>query len=969
MKTNITRTLIAALLITLGRTVWAQTADDLVSQGRAFLSVSNLVAANNSFAAAVALSPSHQTANVLYAATRLLVWPSQPAGSNFLDHLEVPIAGRDLYHWTAFPPRDRAGVPVAMPGINANEATSMARTNLLALVVAAEANLAKVVDPNFTLSLTSSETLGSPVTLDYGDIQLLRAWLRGAEYACYSGYAYNLDALLTDIELLFYASDQSLEGFLAEHPALLTFTTTNDLNAATLALQQGADRYFAASEVIRNRPTNVVRLFNLAPEKADEEQRFRSTLADLTNSVTHRVTLSMYPNYAIYAGSVLSGTQAPRAFLPAIRGDGFGLGTLPDLSFGGALDATDPAIVEHAVEKALARGINPVPTIAPQLSRTGSEFQFPINTLRGHGYVVEVSTNLSDWAPCGSFYSFGDGYSFTDPDAHSASRRFYRVVDQTTAMPAPSNDNFANPAQFAGLGVSSFGYISGATIEANEPMWYAAGNATAWWSWTAPVSCSAVVLTTGSTPRASAVVYTGSALTNLTLVAYPSQPFDAVAGTTYLIQVYGNAAGGGVQLTVTAAPVLTIQTPFDGLTVPAGMNVPINASAMDLDGRIIGLNCYEDGIPVASTTNSTLNITWSNMPAGIHQVMLYATDNSGLMTYSNLTVTAQPPNDNFADRIPITGAPLTVLGTNAGASTEPGEPEFAGNSVWWSWTAKSNGFVTILADLVDSYGYRRTPPLAVYTGNSISNLVTTASDDGSSDFFGASAQVSFEATAGVAYQIAVYGVWGSGGQVTLKLIPTEPPFVTITSPTEGAEFAGPTNLTVTASASDDDGYVSRVDFYDGRTFVGSVSNAPYELVLTNLQQGSSHRLVAKATDNLGVPAYSPGVGFTIDYPETELMPGVSVWGLSGARGSAAYYTVNVTTNDTTLQVSIYGGSGDCDLYLAYGYQPTLYHWDYRPYLHGNNESVTVDSPQPGEWHIMLYGYEAYNWLTLEADTW
>jgi len=50
-----------------------------------------------------------------------------------------------------------------------------------------------------------------------------------------------------------------------------------------------------------------------------------------------------------------------------------------------------------------------------------------------------------------------------------------------------------------------------------------------------------------------------------------------------------------------------------------------------------------------------------------------ATDNLGVSTYSNLTVYVRPPNDNFANRIPITSVPATVYGTNNGASKEPGE--------------------------------------------------------------------------------------------------------------------------------------------------------------------------------------------------------------------------------------------------------------------------------------------------------
>ena len=73
------------------------------------------------FSNAVVACPGQQTGNVFYATTRLLVWPSQPAGSNFLNRLAVTNAGRDIYNWTALPPRDTNGVPPPTTGVNAND--------------------------------------------------------------------------------------------------------------------------------------------------------------------------------------------------------------------------------------------------------------------------------------------------------------------------------------------------------------------------------------------------------------------------------------------------------------------------------------------------------------------------------------------------------------------------------------------------------------------------------------------------------------------------------------------------------------------------------------------------------------------------------------------------------------------------------------------------------------------------------
>ena len=59
---------------------------------------------------------------------------------------------------------------------------------------------------------------------------------------------------------------------------------------------------------------------------------------------------------------------------------------------------------------------------------------------------------------------------------------------------------------------------------------------------------------------------------------------------------------------------------------------------------------------------------------------------------------AAPTNDWFPARTVLTGTNVTVSGSNAGATTQPGESTGADNvswlySVWYSWTAPTNGVV------------------------------------------------------------------------------------------------------------------------------------------------------------------------------------------------------------------------------------------------------------------------------------
>ena len=89
-----------------------------------------------------------------------------------------------------------------------------------------------------------------------------------------------------------------------------------------------------------------------------------------------------------------------------------------------------------------------------------------------------------------------------------------------------------------------------------------------------------------------------------------------------------------------------------------------------------------------------------------------------------------------------------------------------------------------------------------------------------------------------------------------------PPSATITSPADGAIFAWKPTITVTATASDPDGSVAKVEFRDGTTLLGQDTSAPYSFTWRNVPPGS-HALTARATDNAGAVTTSPPVGITV----------------------------------------------------------------------------------------------------------
>jgi len=422
---------IAGILLIGAPIAWAQTANDFITQGRAYLAATNLAGANTSFSNAIVLSPTNMFANTFYAATRLLTWPSRPAGSNFLTRVGMPLAGRDMYHWTARLPEDTNGVPLAPTGVNASEATALLRTNLLAELIAAGANLAQVGSSNFTLSLTAAETQIAAVTVDYGDLQMIRAALYAAEYAIYTLNAQNLDVQLSSLGSLYTNGLLTASQVLARYPQLFTFATTNDLQSACTAFTNAVNAYFAASEFIRSRPTNVVRLFNYDAALAQKEGDFRLVLQDLKNSLLlGPQMLALNPNVTVDMGSQFNEPASWRSLLPRFQGNAVALGSLPDLSFGGLADG----LSEGDVESFLGKWMTMMPVGSAPAKSASNTLSLTFTTLAGHYYVLQGSTNLVNWDMLASFTATDSTSTLFDSQIAGVTRRFYRLRDDAGFM-------------------------------------------------------------------------------------------------------------------------------------------------------------------------------------------------------------------------------------------------------------------------------------------------------------------------------------------------------------------------------------------------------------------------------------------------------------------------------------------------------------------------------------------------------
>jgi hypothetical protein len=132
----------------------------------------------------------------------------------------------------------------------------------------------------------------------------------------------------------------------------------------------------------------------------------------------------------------------------------------------------------------------------------------------------------------------------------------------------------------------------------------------------------------------------------------------------------------------------------------------------------------------------------------------------------------RPVNDDFVNAILIGGISGATTGNNFGATQElkePPPPRLGRTSVWWQWVAPFTGPVTF-----DTIGSTFDTMLGIYRGTELSTLVGVASDDDSGG--GGTSRVTFAATEGVTYYLAVTGFSNSMGYVALNWSLTIPPF-------------------------------------------------------------------------------------------------------------------------------------------------------------------------------------------------
>ncbi len=101
-------------------------------------------------------------------------------------------------------------------------------------------------------------------------------------------------------------------------------------------------------------------------------------------------------------------------------------------------------------------------------------------------------------------------------------------------------------------------------------------------------------------------------------------------------------------------------------------------------------------------------------------------------------------------------------------------------------------------------------------------------------------------------------------------------------------------------------------------------------------------------------------------PATVLTNNVGLASQSGSTGSQKFYYLDVTAGRAST-FTISGGTGDADMYVRIGSQPTTSSYNCRPYLSGNNETCNIAAQSTAQrMHVMLNAYSTYSGVTIKG---
>jgi GH18 family chitinase len=292
----------------------------------------------------------------------------------------------------------------------------------------------------------------------------------------------------------------------------------------------------------------------------------------------------------------------------------------------------------------------------------------------------------------------------------------------------------------------------------------------------------------------------------------------AFSNSNSLLKAISDAAGNN------PPPAVSISSPTNNARFATGSNITISANATD-NVSVTRVEFFYNSTRIGEDTSAPYSIVWNAAPNGSYVLTAKATDNQGASTTSsgvNIVVGNAPPSATItspADNSRFsTGSTITINATATDSDGTISKVEFY------------NGTTKLGEDLTSPYSW------------TISNAVNG----------------SYSVTARAFDNLSAF----SNSTAVRFTVGNSAPTVSITSPANNAAFNAPATITIQASATDSDGSITKVEFYNGSTLLGTDTSSPYSFIWSGVPVGT-YPISAKATDNLGATATSATVSVIV----------------------------------------------------------------------------------------------------------
>jgi Big-like domain-containing protein len=416
-----------------------------------------------------------------------------------------------------------------------------------------------------------------------------------------------------------------------------------------------------------------------------------------------------------------------------------------------------------------------------------------------------------------------------------------------------------------------------------------------------------------------------------------------------------------VSVVLNATPAVSITSPANNATFTAPANVTINATANDADGTVSKVDFYQGTTLLGTDTTAPFSFTWPAVAAGTYSLTAKATDNNNAVTTSSavsvvsnaapaVSITSPANNATFTAPANVTinatasdadgtvskvdfYQGTTLLGTDTTTPFSFAWPAVAAGT--YSLTARAtdnNNAVTTSSAIAINVGSNAAPTVsitspannAVFAAPASITINATASDaDGSIskvDFYQGTTLLGTDTTAPFSFtwNNVVSGTYSITAKATdnnnavttssaVSVVSNTAPTVSISSPANNAIFTAPANITINATVSDADGSISKVDFYQGTTLLGTDTTAPFSFTWSNITSGT-YSLTAKATDNNNAVTTSSAVAVISNTAPTV---SISSPANNAMFAAPANITINASAGDadgTISSVEFYSGT-------------------------------------------------------------